>query len=70
MPSAGTRIQVPTGFAAFRDPVFVPPPRSLVEKTFNIVHWSEMPAGGHFATWEQPALMLADFRAFIATVSA
>ncbi|WP_010169714.1 epoxide hydrolase family protein [Pseudomonas sp. PAMC 25886] len=67
---AGTRIQVPTGFAAFRDPVFVPPPRSLVEKTFNIVHWSEMPAGGHFAAWEQPALMLADLRTFIATVSA
>ncbi|MBT1265202.1 epoxide hydrolase family protein [Pseudomonas sp. VS38] len=66
----GTRIQVPTGFAAFRDPVFVPPPRSFVEKTFNIVHWSEMPAGGHFAAWEQPALMLADLRAFIATVSA
>ncbi|EJF70185.1 epoxide hydrolase [Pseudomonas sp. Ag1] len=66
----GTRIQVPTGFAAFRDPVFVPPPRSFAEKTFNIVHWSEMPAGGHFAAWEQPALMLADLRAFIATVSA
>ncbi|NWC98461.1 alpha/beta fold hydrolase [Pseudomonas sp. P7779] len=67
---AGTRIQAPTGFAAFRDPVFVPPPRSFAEKTFNIVHWSEMPAGGHFAAWEQPALMLADLRAFIATVSA
>lgn len=67
---AGTRIQVPTGFAAFRDPVFVPPPRSFAEKTFNVVHWSEMPAGGHFAAWEQPALMLADLRAFIATVSA
>lgn len=66
----GTRIQVPIGFAAFRDPVFVPPPRSFAEKTFNIVHWSEMPAGGHFAAWEQPALMLADLRAFIATVSA
>jgi pimeloyl-ACP methyl ester carboxylesterase len=67
---AGTRIQEPTGFAAFRDPVFVPPPRSFAEKTFNVVHWSEMPAGGHFAAWEQPALMLADLRAFIATVSA
>lgn len=66
----GTHIQVPTGFAAFRDPVFVPPPRSFAEKTFNIVHWSEMPAGGHFAAWEQPQLMLADLRAFIATVSA
>ena len=66
---AGTRIQVPTGFAAFRDPVFVPPPRSFAEKTFNIVHWSDMPAGGHFAAWEQPELMLADLRAFIAHVS-
>lgn len=66
---AGTRIQVPTGFAAFRDPVFVPPPRSFAEKTFNIVHWSDMPAGGHFAAWEQPELLLADLRAFIAEVS-
>lgn len=66
---AGTKIQVPTGFAAFRDPVFVPPPRSYAEKTFNIVHWTEMPAGGHFAAWEQPELMLADLRTFIARVA-
>jgi pimeloyl-ACP methyl ester carboxylesterase len=66
---AGTRIQVPTGVAAFRDPVFVPPPRSYSEKTFNIVHWSDMPSGGHFAAWEQPELMLADLRTFIAHVS-
>ncbi|HEX8593856.1 MAG TPA: epoxide hydrolase [Pseudomonas sp.] len=66
---AGTHIRVPTGFAAFRDPVFVPPPRSFVSKTFNIVHWTEMPAGGHFAAWEQPELMLADLRKFITSVS-
>ena len=66
---AGTHIRVPTGFAAFRDPVFVPPPRSYAEKTFNIVHWTEMPAGGHFAAWEQPELMLADLRAFIQKVA-
>jgi len=65
----GTRITVPTGFAAFRDPVFVPPPRSFAEKTFNIVHWTDMPAGGHFAAWEQPELLLADLRTFIAKVS-
>jgi pimeloyl-ACP methyl ester carboxylesterase len=65
---AGTRIQVPTGFAAFRDPVFVPPPRSFAEKTFNIVHWTDMPKGGHFAAWEQPELMLQDLRAFVAKV--
>jgi microsomal epoxide hydrolase len=66
---AGTRIRVPTGVAAFPDPVFLPPPRSLAEKTYNIVHWSEMPRGGHFAALEQPELMLADLRAFTATIS-
>jgi pimeloyl-ACP methyl ester carboxylesterase len=67
-PSA-TRIRVPTGVAAFPDPVFLPPPRSFAEKTYNIVHWSDMPSGGHFAALEQPELMLADLRAFVATVS-
>jgi len=67
---SGTRIRVPTGIAAFPDPVFLPPPRSFAEKTFNVIHWSEMTVGGHFAALEQPELMLADLRAFIATVSA
>ncbi len=66
---ANTRIQVPTGVAAFPDPVFLPPPRSFAEKTYNIVHWSEMPSGGHFAPWSSPSLMLADLRAFISTVA-
>jgi pimeloyl-ACP methyl ester carboxylesterase len=66
---AGTRIRVPTGVAAFPDPVFLPTPRSLAEKTYHIVHWSEMSLGGHFAAWEQPGLMLADLRAFISTVA-
>lgn len=64
----GTRIKVPTGVAAFPDPVFLPPPRSFAEKTYNIVHWSEMPKGGHFAALEQPELMLADLRAFITKI--
>ncbi|RVC98999.1 hypothetical protein EN749_37045, partial [Mesorhizobium sp. M7A.F.Ca.ET.027.02.1.1] len=51
------------------DPVFLPPPRSFAEKTYNIVHWTDMPRGGHFAALEEPELMLADLRAFIATVS-
>ena len=66
---AGARIQVPTGFTAFPDPVFSPPPRSFAEKTYNIVHWTEMPRGGHFAALEEPGLMLADLRTFIATMS-
>jgi pimeloyl-ACP methyl ester carboxylesterase len=66
---AGTHITVPTGVAAFPDPVFVPPPRSFAEKSYNVVHWTDMPRGGHFAALEEPELMLADLRAFIATVS-
>ncbi|MBW0000741.1 MAG: epoxide hydrolase [Verrucomicrobia bacterium] len=66
---AGTRIRVPTGVAAFPDPVFPPAPRSFAEKTYNVVHWSDMPKGGHFAALEQPERMLADLRAFVATVS-
>jgi pimeloyl-ACP methyl ester carboxylesterase len=65
---AGTHIRVPTGIAAFPDPVFLPPPRPLAEKTYNIVHWSEMSAGGHFAAMEQPDLLLADLRAFMTKV--
>jgi pimeloyl-ACP methyl ester carboxylesterase len=64
----GARIVVPTGVAAFPDPVFPPPPRSYAEKTYHIVHWTSMPAGGHFAALEQPELFLADLRAFIAAV--
>ena len=66
---SGARVRAPTGVAAFPDPVFLPTPRSLVEKTYDVVHWSDMTAGGHFAALEEPALMLADLRAFIATVS-
>ena len=66
---AGARVKVPVGVAAFPDPVFLPPPRSFVEKTYNVVHWSEMSSGGHFAALEQPDLMLADLRAFISTIA-
>jgi microsomal epoxide hydrolase len=65
----GTHVRAPLGVAAFPDPVFLPTPRSFVEKTYNIVHWTDMPRGGHFAALEEPELMLADLRAFIATVS-
>lgn len=65
---AGARISVPTGVAAFPDPVFSPPPRSHAQKTYNIVHWTQMPTGGHFAALEQPDLLLADMRRFFTKV--
>lgn len=65
----GTRIRVPTGVAAFPDPVFPPPPRSQVEKTYDVVRWTEMTKGGHFAALEEPDLLLADMLAFYENVS-
>jgi len=65
---AGARVHVPMGIAAFPDPVFLPTPRSFAEKTYNVVHYTPMSAGGHFAAMERPDLMLADVRAFVANV--
>jgi pimeloyl-ACP methyl ester carboxylesterase len=36
------------------------PPRSHVERLYNIVHWSDQPTGGHFAAMEQPEAFAAD----------
>ena len=56
------------GIAAFPDPVFLPTLRSFAEKTYDVVHYSEMAAGGHFAAFEEPELMLADLRTFVAKI--
>ncbi len=66
---AATPVRVPTAIAAFPDPVFPPPPRSHVEKSYRVVRYTEMPAGGHFAALEQPDLLLADMRAFFADLA-
>lgn len=63
---AGTFINVPTGVAAFPDPVFLPTPDSFVKKTYNVVQYNVIPSGGHFAAMEEPGLLLADLRAFVA----
>ena len=40
------------------------PPRSYVEKLYNVIHWSEMDRGGHFAALEQPDLLIKDIQTF------
>jgi pimeloyl-ACP methyl ester carboxylesterase len=58
-----TRLEVPTGVAVFPHDI-APPVRRLAERDNNIVHWTEMDRGGHFAALEQPALLVDDIRAF------
>jgi pimeloyl-ACP methyl ester carboxylesterase len=62
--AAGTGVSVPTGVAAFPDPLLGRPLRSYTERSYNVVHWSEFPSGGHFAALEQPDVLLADLRQF------
>jgi len=57
-------VQVPSGVAVYPQEI-VPPVRRWMEPVFrNIRHWREMPRGGHFAAFEQPALFVDDVRAF------
>ncbi|MBI3992256.1 MAG: alpha/beta fold hydrolase [Candidatus Lambdaproteobacteria bacterium] len=65
----GARVETPTGFANFPGEIFTPP-RRWVERAYNVVRWTDMPRGGHFAAFEQPALLAGDLRAFFAGLPA
>ena len=56
---------VPVGVAVFPKEINVPP-RSWVENRYgeNLVHYTEMPRGGHFAAMEEPQLLAEDIRTF------
>lgn len=59
----GERITPPCGIVHL--PRELPmPPRSWAERAFNVVHWSSLPRGGHFAAWEVPDLLAEDIRDF------
>ena len=59
-------ITVPTAVARFPAEPFAGP-REAVEARYNVVRWTELPAGGHFAALEQPQLLVDDLRAFLRT---
>ena len=48
------KINIPTGIAVFPKEMSEWPPRSYLDRIFNIQHWSKMKKGGHFAALEQP----------------
>jgi microsomal epoxide hydrolase len=60
----GRRVEVPTGCALFPAEMLAWPPRSYVDRLYNVTHWSEMPVGGHFAAMEQPDILIEDIRRF------
>lgn len=56
-------VDVPTAVATFPKDL-VHPPREFADRFFNVVQWSEMTTGGHFAALEEPELLAADITAF------
>jgi pimeloyl-ACP methyl ester carboxylesterase len=67
----GARVEAPTAVALFPNE-FKPEgaaPRSLAERTFNVVRWRTYPNGGHFAALEEPVVLVDDIADFFASLS-
>ena len=63
------KIMTPTGFAAFpKEMTIFLPPKRFLEHDFNLIHYTQMPRGGHFACMEQPQLFVEDVRTFFRKV--
>lgn len=61
------RVEVPTGMAMSGADMF-PTPREWVERQYDVVHWTDLPRGGHFLEWEAPDLVAADLRTFLGSL--
>jgi pimeloyl-ACP methyl ester carboxylesterase len=67
-PNNFTKIKIPTAAAVFPAEMSEWPPRSYVDRIFNITQWTEMPRGGHFAAMEEPELLVKDIVKFAKTI--
>jgi pimeloyl-ACP methyl ester carboxylesterase len=56
-------LRAPTGIAVFPKELRKVSPEFAREHA-NLVHWTEMPRGGHFAASEEPELLIGDLRRF------
>jgi pimeloyl-ACP methyl ester carboxylesterase len=58
-------VSVPTGVVYLpHEMLSFKPPRSVLERNFNLVRFTHLTKGGHFAFWEQPGAMIDDVRLF------
>jgi pimeloyl-ACP methyl ester carboxylesterase len=62
--ASGDRVGVPVAVAHFPRELPIPP-RSYIERGYNVRRWTEMPRGGHFAALEEPDLLAEDIRTFL-----
>ena len=59
------RVDVPTAYARFPADLGGQPPRSWIERSYNLSRYTLMPRGGHFAAYEEPDLLAADITTFL-----
>ncbi|MET0246460.1 MAG: epoxide hydrolase family protein [Sphingomonas sp.] len=57
-------VTVPTALARFPGEFYPMPSRALAERQHNVVRWTEMKSGGHFAAAEEPKAFADDLIAF------
>ena len=56
-------VQIPVAVSVFPDELYHSP-RSWADKAYpNLIHYNQLPKGGHFAAWEQPQLFCDEVRA-------
>ncbi len=56
-------VTLPTAVSVFPDEIYAAP-RSWTEKAYpNLIHYNQLPKGGHFAAWEQPRFFTEELRA-------
>ena len=54
------KVNTPTACAVFPKEFLSWPPKTYVKRLYNILQWSSMPSGGHFAAMEEPGLLVED----------
>lgn len=56
-------VKIPVAVSSFPDELYKVP-RSWAEKAYpKLIHYNQLPKGGHFAAWEQPKLLTEEMRA-------
>jgi pimeloyl-ACP methyl ester carboxylesterase len=56
------RRKVPVAASAFPDDLYQPP-KSWSEQAYaKLIHYNEIPKGGHLAAWEQPKFLSGEVR--------
>ena len=56
------QLDLPVGVSIYPKEIFRSSRRWGERHMSNIIHWNEMPQGGHFAAWEQPAAYVGEIR--------